>query len=164
MTETYRHAWLPAGARAMVQSNLSLSVAGVIRGMHIHHRQADYWCVLAGRAFVALADLRTGSPTEGEVATLTIDAGEQRRAIYIPPGVAHGFCALTDMSLQYMVDAYFTGDDEHGFAWDDPDAAIGWPISDPRLSDRDRSNPSMAEARVAVPDYMPPEPPGSIDS
>jgi dTDP-4-dehydrorhamnose 3,5-epimerase len=156
LTETFREAWLPEGAPAMVQSNLSISVAGVLRGMHVHHRQSDYWCVLHGRAFVALVDLRRGSPTEGESVSMTIDAEDQRRAIYIPPGVAHGFCALTDVSLQYVVDAYFTGDDEHGFAWDDPDAAIGWPIEDPRLSARDRSNQTMAQARLGVPPFATP--------
>ena len=66
------------------------------------------------------------------------------RALYVPPGVAHGFYAVTDVALQYLVDAPFTGDDEFGFAWNDPDAAIPWPTTEPVLSDRDASSGSMA--------------------
>ena len=59
--ETYRREWLPAGAGEMVQSNLSRSKAGVLRGMHYHRQQADYWVVVEGRVFVALFDLRSGA-------------------------------------------------------------------------------------------------------
>jgi dTDP-4-dehydrorhamnose 3,5-epimerase len=145
-TELYRQAWLPSGAPPIVQSNLSRSKAGVLRGLHFHRRQADYWCVVAGRAFVVLADLRRGSPTFRSVETITFDAGEVLRGLYVPPGVAHGFCALTDLELLYQVDAYFTGEDEHGVAWNDPELAIAWPVEQPILSDRDRANPSLANA------------------
>ena len=119
--ETYRREWLPADAGEMVQSNLSRSNAGVLRGMHFHRRQADYWVVLEGRAFVALFDLRSGSPTQGERLELEMD-GESPVGLYIPPGVAHGFAARTDLTLLYLVDAYYgDGADEHGIAWDDPD-------------------------------------------
>ena len=141
--KTYRAAWLPAGAPAMVQSNISRSKAGVLRGPHFHRRQADYWTVVEGRAFVAVFDLRRGSPTEGKRQTLGLDAAEPQ-GLYIPPGVAHGFYAETDLTLQYMVDAYYDGSDEFGIAWDDPDLAIPWPGSDPILSDRDRANPPLA--------------------
>jgi dTDP-4-dehydrorhamnose 3,5-epimerase len=137
----------------MVQSNLSLSRAGVVRGIHFHRSQADYWVVLEGRAFIALLDLREGSPTEGALETLTIDAAESRRGIYIPPGVAHGFLAVTDVWLQYMVDAYYTGEDEQGFAWDDPDAGISWPVDRPVLSERDATAPRLAEVRAQAPRY-----------
>lgn len=144
-TEVFRREWLPE-APEMVQSNLSRSRANVLRGLHYHRRQADYWCVLEGVAFVALVDLRQGSPTEGAVWWETFDASQGLHGLYVPPGVAHGFCALTDIALQYLVDQAFTGDDEHGIAWNDPDAAIPWPIDDPTVSDRDASNPPLAEA------------------
>jgi len=129
----------------MVQSNLSRSRAGVLRGLHFHRRQADYWCVLEGTAFVALVDLRAGSPTEQATWWQTFDAGTAMRGLYVPPGVAHGFYAVTDLALQYLVDAAFTGEDEFGIAWDDPDLAIPWPSAEPLTSDRDASNPSLAE-------------------
>src|SRR5205085_2078279 len=96
-----------------------------------------------GSALVALFDLR--QQPAGPAVTIAVDASDGLRAIYVPPGVAHGFLALTDVVLQYMVDAPFDGSDEFGFAWDDPQAAIPWPNRSPTLSKRDRTNPSLAE-------------------
>ena len=144
--ETFRQAWLPEGSPPMIQSNLSRSRAGVLRGMHFHLRQSDWWIVLEGSAFVALHDLRD-DPRADRGTTMTVDASEGLVGIYIPPRVAHGFLALTEVALQYLVDAGFDGSDEFGFAWDDPQAGIGWPAADPPLlSARDLANPPLAEA------------------
>lgn len=145
LTESWRREWVPSSSE-MVQANLSRSAAGVLRGLHVHGEQADYWFVVSGRAFVGLFDLRTGSPTEGAKAEVRIDAGVERVGLYIPPGVAHGFAAETEVLLQYLVDRPFTGEDEFGLAWNDPDVAIAWPLGEPRLSARDRSNPALADA------------------
>jgi dTDP-4-dehydrorhamnose 3,5-epimerase len=150
-TEIYRRDWIPA-MREMVQANFSMSRAGVLRGLHFHRRQADYWCVVSGAAFVGLYDLRAGSPTEGTKAELRLAAVEPS-ALYIPKGVAHGFFAEEDVQLQYLVDEYFTGSDEFGIAWDDPSVGIDWPGSDPILSDRDRSNPTLEEVFAGRPRY-----------
>jgi dTDP-4-dehydrorhamnose 3,5-epimerase len=146
LTEIFRRSWVP-GPEPFVQGNVSVSRAGVLRGLHLHRSQADYWCLLEGRAFIGLVDLRARSATEGVAAGVTTDAGERRVGLYIPPGVAHGFYAETDLTLLYLVDAEFTGADEFGLAWDDPDVAIAWPSRDPILSDRDRSNPSLREIK-----------------
>jgi dTDP-4-dehydrorhamnose 3,5-epimerase len=151
-TEVYRHEWLP-GSRLMPQANLSLSRANVLRGLHFHRQQADYWCVFHGAAFVGLYDLRAGSPTEGKKAEIRMTDREERRGLYIPRGVAHGFYAETDVELQYLVDQYFTGADEFGVMWDDPDLGIHWPASDPILSDRDKQNPRLSEVLVDAPPY-----------
>ncbi|MEP7060674.1 MAG: dTDP-4-dehydrorhamnose 3,5-epimerase family protein [Actinomycetota bacterium] len=148
-TETFRQEWLPDGEPAVVQSNLSRSRAGVVRGMHFHRSQRDWWVVLEGVAFVALCDLRSGS-RRGTVATELFDDGAGLTAISIPPGVAHGFCAVSDVALQYMVTAYHDGSDELGFAWDDPDAAIPWPVAQPIVSDRDRTSPHLARVLEAL--------------
>lgn len=150
--ETFRREWIP-GAPEMVQSNLSVSLGGTIRGLHFHREQTDYWCVLSGRAFVGLLDLRTGSPTRGRTLELRIDPEVEPVGLYLPPGVAHGFCAETGAQLQYLVDRPYTGKDEFGLAWDDPDAAIAWPVADPILSERDRSNPPLARALELAPPY-----------
>jgi len=142
--EVFRQEWLPPGAK-MLQANLSRSRAGVLRGLHFHRRQADYWCISSGKALVGLFDLRRGSPTAGKRAEIRLDAGEGSRSLYIPKGVAHGFYAETHVLLQYLVDQYYTGGDEFGVAWDDPDVGIEWPARDPILSDRDRSNPPLAD-------------------
>lgn len=121
------------------QANHSHSRRGVLRGLHYHLTQADLWYVVRGTAQVALADLRGDEPV---VETLTV--GESSPCtIYIPPRVAHGFLALTDVDLVYLVTAEYDASDEHGVAWDDPSLAIPWEVEDPILSERDRSNPRL---------------------
>ena len=121
-----------------VQMNHSFSARGVLRGLHYHERQADLWYLLKGRAQVALVDLRDG-PSSRAVEVLTI-ADDDPCAIFIPPGVAHGYLALTDVDLLYWVTEYYDNTDEYGVAWNDPGLAIPWALDDPILSDRDRSN------------------------
>jgi dTDP-4-dehydrorhamnose 3,5-epimerase len=65
--------------------------------------------------------------------------------VYIPPGVAHGFAAITDIVLWYMVDGYYNPDDELGVAWDDPDLDVDWGVGQPVISERDRNNPRLAD-------------------
>jgi dTDP-4-dehydrorhamnose 3,5-epimerase len=137
--ETYRRDVIPDG-QEMVQSNRSEKQAGVLVGLHYHLHQADYWYVLRGRAQVVLHDLREGSPTDGATETFVLD-GDEDTGVYIPPGVAHGFAALTDITMTYQVDRYFDPSDELGVAWDDPDVGAHWDVSDPILSARDQSNP-----------------------
>jgi len=143
-TEDYRREWIPGG-REMVQGNISVSKANVLRGLHFHRAQADWWNFYTGAAIVGLHDLRTGSPTQGVGLALRLDTAERLQGLYIPRGVAHGFYAARDVLLHYMVDNYYTGGDEFGIAWDDPGLGIAWTATDPILSDRDRSNPSLEE-------------------
>ncbi|MGH9128311.1 MAG: dTDP-4-dehydrorhamnose 3,5-epimerase family protein [Acidimicrobiales bacterium] len=141
--ETYRRSWFPLG-REMVQGSRSDKAAGALVGLHYHLHQADYWYVPRGRAMVVLHDLREGSPTDG--ATLALEIGDAHElGVFIPPGVAHGFAALTDMTLTYLVDGYYNPADELGVAWDDPYIGADWGVEDPVVSDRDRSNPRRAE-------------------
>ena len=133
-----------------MQANLSTSAAGVLRGLHLHRRQLDYWVVADGRAWVALVDARplldgSGARPIVETRELVADA-----TVTIPAGVAHGFLALEALTLVYLVTAEYDDTDELGFAWDDPLAAVPWPVvpgqadGRPILSGRDRSNPSLA--------------------
>lgn len=138
--ETFRQEWFP-GKPAMLQGNRSDSEANVLRGLHFHLKQADYWYVPAGRVLVALADLREGSPTQGAVSTFEIGDGHDL-GVYIPPGVAHGYYALTKATMTYLVDRTYDNQDEFGVAWDCPDMAIRWPFQGtPLLSGRDQKNP-----------------------
>jgi dTDP-4-dehydrorhamnose 3,5-epimerase len=152
LSEVYRRDWATRAGEA-VQANLSRSNAGVLRGLHWHRRQHDYWCFLSGRAFAVFVDVRAGSPTQGLATTLEVDTDDRRIGISVPPGVAHGFEAISDVTLLYLVDAYYTGDDEFGLAWDDPDLAIAWPNRAPVLSERDRSNPSLADVLTTAPPF-----------
>lgn len=142
--ETYRRSWFPLG-REMIQANRGDRQAGSVVGLHYHLHQADYWYVPFGLARVVLHDLRTGSPTDGATLTLDLGAapGEQsdHSGVFIPPGVAHGFAALTDMTITYLVDSYYNAADELGVAWDDPGVKADWGIAEPILSQRDQTNP-----------------------
>lgn len=141
--ETFRQEWFP-DADPMVQANRSDSGRGVLRGLHYHVHQADYWYAPRGRLLVALHDLRRSSPTRGTSLHFEIGDGLDI-GVYIPRGVAHGFQAVTDVTLTYLVDRYYNPDDENGLAWDDPDAGIPWPIANPILSERDKANPKLTE-------------------
>jgi len=133
-----------------VQANLSTSAAGVLRGLHYHRRQLDYWIVGSGRAFVAVVDVRPVIESRGPaiVETRELRADE---TVVIPAGVAHGFLALEPLQLVYLVTNEYDGSDELGFAWDDPAVGVPWPALEhmaggrPLLSERDQRNPSLAD-------------------
>lgn len=146
--ETFRREWIP-GAREMIQANRSTKVAGSLVGLHYHLHQADYWYVVAGEIRAVLFDARVGSPSEGTVETVVM-SGENHVGLFIPPGVAHGFAAVTDCALTYLVDGYYNPGDELGIAWDDPAVDADWGVSDPVLSERDRTNPRWADLSDAV--------------
>lgn len=129
---------------AMAQANLSRSAKGVLRGLHFHERQRDLWMVLEGRAFVGLVDLRAVGKRGTMVPTDSFEL-TPGHVLYIPEGVAHGFLALEPLTLVYLVTNEYDGTDEHGFAWDDPLAAVPWPTGKPILSTRDVSNPPLKE-------------------
>jgi dTDP-4-dehydrorhamnose 3,5-epimerase len=141
----------PSGSEPQfVQVNQSSSAAGVLRGLHYHRHQLDYWIVGSGRALVALVDVRPVAEERGSAVVETRELAADEWVV-IPSGVAHGFLALEPLELVYLVTNEFDGRDELGFAWDDPAVAVPWPrvaaTSDgrPILSERDRSSPSLAE-------------------
>jgi dTDP-4-dehydrorhamnose 3,5-epimerase len=145
--ETFRKEWFPERTWEVVQGNRSESAANVLRGLHFHHRQVDYWQVVSGAIRVGLADVRRSSPTFGHVETLDLTA-QAARGLFIPPGVAHGFLALAPSVVLYLVDNYYDGSDEFGIAWDDPELAIPWGCDAPLLSARDRQNPRLHDIPV----------------
>ena len=120
--------------RPTVQTNLSYSRKGVIRGLHYHERgQDDLFACLDGTARVVVLDLETG-------ATFTEDIGDENPvAIYVPGRHAHGFEALTDRLFCYHVTEEYDPDDpdEHGVSWNHPRVAHLWSTQTPILSARD---------------------------
>jgi dTDP-4-dehydrorhamnose 3,5-epimerase len=142
--ETFRKEWFPERSWDILQTNCSYSQANVLRGLHYHHWQVDYWFVPHGMVRVALADLRRSSPTSGQSQTLEIGEGNPT-GVFIPVGVAHGYVALTNATMTYLVDNYYDGSDEHGVAWNDPTLGVDWGVSDPILSPRDFENPLLSE-------------------
>jgi dTDP-4-dehydrorhamnose 3,5-epimerase len=129
--EIRRDSRLPART---VQTNVSFSRQGVIRGLHYHERgQDDLFVCLTGMARVVVLDRESGE-------VFTADIGEQNPlAIYVPGRLAHGFEALTDLIFCYHVTAeYDAADpDEHGIAWNDARVKHLWSTQSPILSKRD---------------------------
>ncbi len=138
--ETFRQEWLPENAPMMVQGNRATRKKGSLVGMHYHLHQEDFWYVPFGTCLVALHDLREGSPTNGKSQTIEI-SGENHKGVYIPRGIAHGFLALTDMTITYLVDNYYNGSDELGVLYADPALGFEWPLDDLTVSERDNKNP-----------------------
>jgi len=119
-----------------LQTNVSFSRRGVIRGLHYHERgQDDLFTCLTGMARVVVLDRDSGD-------VFTEDIGEDNPvALYIPGHFAHGFEALTDLLFCYHVtEEYDPADpDEHGIPWDDPRVKDLWSTQTPILSARDAS-------------------------
>lgn len=123
-----------------VQINHSFSRRGVLRGLHYHLHQHDLWYVVRGHARIALADLRDEWPV---VETFELD-DRSATTLLIPPRVAHGYLALEDLDLIYLVTRTYDPQDEHGIAWNDPTFSIDWGTSHPMLSPRDRDASPIA--------------------
>lgn len=142
--ESFRREWFPQRTWEHLQINRSESMEGVLRGLHFHRHQVDYWHVVKGSIRAGLVDLRPQSPTY--LQSMTIDLyGDQPAGLYIPCGVAHGFYTLENCVLTYTVDQYYNANDEFGIIWNDPQAAVEWGIESPILSDRDANNPLLAD-------------------
>ena len=137
-----------------VQDNLSRSIKGVLRGMHfqVKRPQSQFVTVMRGSIFDACVDLRPASPTYGQWYGVTLsDAGP--RQLYMAPGIAHGFCVLSDVAdLHYKVSLKYDPHDEGGLLWNDPDIGIEWPIHLPNVSERDNQFRCLKDLR---PDQLP---------
>jgi dTDP-4-dehydrorhamnose 3,5-epimerase len=145
--ETFRKEWFPQRSWNIVQTNRTDSKVGVLRGLHYHHEQVDYWYVQQGRIRAGLVDLRPSSATY--LCTQLIEmGGSDEIGLFIPIGVAHGFLALTDVVHTYVVDNYYNGRDENGVAWNDPDINLDWGVTEPLLSPRDLQNPRLRDIPV----------------
>jgi dTDP-4-dehydrorhamnose 3,5-epimerase len=123
-------------SKALRQSNLVFSRAGVIRGLHYHERgQDDLFVCLQGTVRVVVLDRETGE-------TFTEDIGDANPvSLYVPGHFAHGYEALTDcLFLYHVTEEYDAADpDEHGVPWDDPRVKHLWSTDSPILSERDRA-------------------------
>lgn len=147
--ESFRREWFPQRSWDKLQMNRSDSKAGVLRGLHYHQKQVDYWYVPQGSLRAGLVDLRPHSSTYK--ATQTVELGDDNNVgLFIPIGVAHGFLALTDVTLTYVVDNYYDGGkDEFGVAWNDPSLNLDWQLDGvPLVSQRDAENRLLQDIPV----------------
>lgn len=133
------------------QANVSVSAAGVLRGLHFAQlppSQAKYVTCLHGSVFDVVVDIRVGSPTYGRWDAVTLDA-VTHRSVYLSEGLAHGFVALEDDStVAYLCSAGYSPGREHTIRADDADLGIDWPVATPILSERDAAAPTLAEVRA----------------
>jgi dTDP-4-dehydrorhamnose 3,5-epimerase len=122
-----------------VQDNISLSVRGVLRGLHLQNpnAQGKLISVLQGEVFDAAVDLRVGSPHFGRWAGAMLSM-ENRRQMWVPEGFAHGFCVLSETALfAYKCTDFYAPESEITVLWNDPGIGIDWPLSDPVVSGKD---------------------------
>ncbi len=155
--ETYheRRYW-EAGIHAkFVQDNHSFSQHGTLRGLHyqLKHPQGKLVRVTSGEVFDVAVDIRTGSPTFGQWYGTTLSA-ENNHQLYVPPGLAHGFCVLSPTAdFLYKCTDFYTPGDEYSILWNDPDIGIDWPIDAPVLSSKDAAAPCLKDAQQHLPQY-----------
>ena len=126
---------------------LSKSKKNVLRGLHIQKKesQGKYVTVLNGKVFDVAVDLRKYSKTFGKHVSIIL-SGNQNVSFYIPPGFAHGFCALENNTIvHYKCTKYRNAESEVGINWNDPDLNIKWPIKKPIISSKDKYNLSLKE-------------------
>lgn len=141
-----------AGIEArFVQENVSRSQRFVLRGLHyqIPHAQGKLVRVLAGEIFDVVVDLRRSSPAFGRSLALAL-AAERAQTLWVPPGFAHGFLALSDETrVQYKVTDFWSRESERTLRWDDAALGIRWPLPPgvtPLLSGKDRVGEPLERA------------------
>jgi dTDP-4-dehydrorhamnose 3,5-epimerase len=132
------------------QLNRSHSVRGTLRGLHYQEPdpQGKLVWVMAGAVFDVAVDIRRGSPSFGRWFGIELSA-ENNRQLWVPPGFAHGFVALSDgVDLIYACSEIYRPAHDRALRWDDPEIGIEWPITEPLLSAKDAAAPSLAHAAV----------------
>ncbi|MGN2247020.1 dTDP-4-dehydrorhamnose 3,5-epimerase [Frateuria sp. GZRR35] len=140
----YREAGIDS---TFVQSNVSHSSRGVLRGLHYQwpNPQGKLVSVLEGEVYDVAVDIRRGSPTFGHWAGVMLTA-DNHRHFWIPEGFAHGFCVLSEFAtFTYQCTAQYQREHDAAIRWNDADIGIDWPISAPVLSDKDSRAPFLKE-------------------
>ncbi|EZQ12031.1 MULTISPECIES: dTDP-4-dehydrorhamnose 3,5-epimerase [Acidianus] len=131
-----------------VQINHSFSVKGVLRGLHFQLKpkpQGKLVTVISGKVLDVAVDLRKGSPTYSKWVSAELTPG---RLLWIPCGFAHGFLALEESHVIYLVTRDFDPSLDSGVAWNDEEINVNWPIKEPILSEKDRKLPKLRELNI----------------
>lgn len=135
-----------------IQDNHSLSAeSGVLRGLHYQKppkAQTKLVRVISGAVYDVIVDIRKTSSTYGQWIGVILSA-DNKRQLLIPKGFAHGFCTLVpNTEVLYKVDEYYSPENDRGILWNDEDLGIGWPMSNPVLSEKDKGHPLLKDAEV----------------
>jgi dTDP-4-dehydrorhamnose 3,5-epimerase len=148
--ETYRADVFKANGidETFVQDNHSRSARGVLRGLHYQEPlpQGKLVRCVRGELFDVAVDIRRGSPAFGKWYAVTLSE-ENKAMLWIPPGFAHGFCAVTDdAELVYKTTEIYRPEHDRAILWNDPEIGIEWPIAEPALSTKDAAAPLLRDA------------------
>lgn len=149
--ETYKRDDFEANGilETFVQDNHSCSTRGVLRGLHYQkapRAQGKLIQVLKGEIYDVAVDIRQGSPTYGQWTGIHLSEARSE-LLYVPPGFAHGFCVLSEVTdFTYKCTDIYAPETYRGISWDDPDLDISWPVKNPILSKRDQNLPPLKEA------------------
>lgn len=141
-----------------VQTNVSRSAQGVLRGLHYQwpNPQGKLVSVVEGEVYDVAVDIRVGSPTFGQWAAAILSA-DNKRHFWIPEGHAHGFAVLSpNATFVYQCTALYDGAADAGVRWNDAAIGVDWPVAEPLLSDKDRRAPFLDQvARDRLPIHAP---------
>jgi dTDP-4-dehydrorhamnose 3,5-epimerase len=133
--------------RRFVQSNVSRSAKGVLRGLHYQwpNPQGKLVSVLEGEVYDVAVDIRRGSPTFGRWVGVMLTT-DNHRHFWVPEGFAHGFCVLSEFAtFTYQCTALYDREGDAGIRWNDADIGIDWPVSAPLLSEKDTRAPFLKD-------------------
>ena len=130
-----------------VQSNVSRSAHGVLRGLHYQwpKPQGKLVSVLEGEVYDVAVDIRAGSPTFGRWAAAILSA-DNKRHFWVPEGFAHGFAVLSEFAtFTYLCTALYDRAADASIRWNDAEIAVDWPLSKPLLSEKDEGAPFLRD-------------------
>ncbi len=140
-----------------VQTNVSRSEQGVLRGLHYQwpNPQGKLVSVLEGEVYDVAVDIRVGSPTFGQWAAAILSA-ENKRHFWVPEGFAHGFAVLSESAtFVYQCTALYDAPSDASIRWNDAALAIDWPLAEPALSAKDAKAPFLSDvAAEKLPVYL----------
>lgn len=152
--ETWRKEWFDEidGDFDFVQDNQSRSKKGTLRGLHyqVLNPQGKLVRVLEGRIFDVAVDLRKSSAYFGNWVGIELDS-QNKEALWLPPGFAHGFCVLSESAeMAYKCTDYYDAESERSLLWNDPEVGIDWPLATNEIviSDKDATGKRLRECEV----------------
>ncbi len=151
--ETYKMPdFVAAGIKVnFIQENHSRSGKGVLRGLHYQNppfAQGKLVRTVRGEIFDVAVDIRKGSPTWGKWVGVILSE-KNKNILYIPEGLAHGFCVLSEITeVLYKTTDIYSAESEAGIIWNDEDLNIQWPVKEPILSEKDENLPSLQNADI----------------
>ena len=132
-----------------VQDNHSKSTRGILRGLHAQspNPQGKLVRCIEGAVWDVAVDVRVGSPSFGQHLGFELSA-ENFRQFYVPPGLLHGFCVLSETAqVEYKCTRVYDPNADFSVRWNDPEFDIPWPIEEPILSPKDRDAPLLGDVR-----------------